>query len=184
VVSPIHIHLNPVAVVTRVDLRDLDGVLLARQLVVSGESEAWLPFEVEAATPALLVLSVEDEYGRLMSVNSFEVQLLPDGESQLEAENSQPTIEFSAPQESMQIDGDSVRVYVFVDSEDGRAYNIRMITREGRVVANRDVYSEDGIVQAEIAANIDEATFVRVVVSRSIGGAIIQLSSIEVELVP
>jgi hypothetical protein len=110
--------------------------------------------------------------------------LLAEGANQLEPEGGQPAIEFSAPQDGMHIDGASVRIYVFVDSEDRRAFNIRFITREGRVVANRDAYSEDGIVQAEVTANIDEPTFVRVVISRSIGGAIIQLNSVEVWLEP
>jgi hypothetical protein len=183
-VSPVRVRIEETQGIVRVDLRDLDGVLLARQLAPAGAGEVWLPFDVDEPVPALLVTSVEDGYGRLMSVNSFEVELLAEGENQLESDDSKSAIEFSAPQDGMRIEGASVRIYAFVDSEDGRAFNIRFVTREGRVVANRDAYSEDGIVQAEVTANINEPTFVRVMISRSIGGAIIQLNSVEVELMP
>jgi hypothetical protein len=183
-ISPVRVAIEETHGIVRVDLRDLNGILLARQLAPTGASEIWLPFYVDGRTAALLVTSIEDEYGRLMSVSSFEVELLAEGENQIEPEDSQPAIEFSAPQNGMRLESASVRIYAFVDSEDGRAFNIRFITREGRVVANRDAYSEDGIVQAEVTANFEEPTFVRVVISRSIGGAIIQLNSVEVELVP
>lgn len=159
--------------------------MLARQMSEASEeaAEMWLPFDVENSTSALLVLSAEDEYGRLMSVDSYQVELLPGGEPDLVAVEAQPAIEFSAPQDGMRIDGASVRVYAFVDSEDGRAFNIRLVTREGRVVANRDVYSEDGVVQAEVLANMNETAFVRVVVSRTVSGVIVELNSAEVELI-
>jgi hypothetical protein len=168
----------------RVDVRKLDGTLLARQLhVPAADVNVWLPFSVESPTPALLVISIEDDYGRLFSVNSVGIELLPDGESRLEPEGN-PAIEFSAPRDGMRIEGSRVRIYAFADSEDGRAFNIRMITRESRVVASQDVYSKDGIVQAEVQANIDQPAFVRITISRSVNGVVFDLDSVEVELIP
>jgi hypothetical protein len=183
----------------RIELFGSDGRLLARKILVydaaaHAELDASVDFEISRASEtARLVMSTEDEYGRLQALNSVELVLLSAGEQvlNLPAASSQE-ISISSPTDNEQIAGGTLTVTGSANIPAGRPLTIQLITREGRVLAFNVVYptfSEDqtlGTFEINLPYRVKETTWVQIAITES-GGSIpgpVHFVSVEVQLAP
>lgn len=179
----------------RIELAGRDGRLLARTLLrLDGNELVYeIPFEVRGAEAGRLSLSIKDEYGRTTELASVTLTLLPpDGEQIIQAPDPEPGLVIESPQAGVTLVGGVVVVSGQVRGSSTRPLTIQLITRQGRVLAADDVYTDapgaDGysLFVLEMNVEVGEENWVLVVISRS-GGDIAGLwfvESREVRLLP
>lgn len=189
-VSPIIIPIEEEAGTFRAELRTGEGNLLARAIPGSGQDHAELFFEVGEEQDALMVLAWEDAFGRMERAYSVPVHLLPSGTSALSPVSDERALEIQKPAHGSTSFSGTVLVEGVARIPEGRALNVRLVTRTGRVLVTRDIYLEyadgedAGTFSVELTANLEESTWVQVVVYSSRGGAILYLESVEIRLAP
>jgi len=186
----------------RIELVGQDGRLLLRKLLKVQDSvaqrsvalEVSLDFEIPRAVEAgRLIISTEDEYGRLQALNSVDVVLLSRGRS-LISPSSGPAekLMIIAPERGEQVQGDLIVISGRVKGPPGAPLLIELMTREGKVLAFSNVYpnyqeeSDTSVFQIELGYNVKEPTWAQIAMLES-GGAIPApkyFAGIEVLLLP
>jgi hypothetical protein len=73
------------------------------------------------------------------------------------------------PQDGAELAGDSLRVRGRAQTPAGRPLTVQLVTREGRVLAFREVYAQEGAFVVEFNLDLDEPTWVQVAVIESGG---------------
>jgi len=193
-ISPIHLQAQIPAetAVVRVELYGSDNRLMLRKLLRtadSGQLNLELAFEVPASSErGRLVLSLENDYGRLQELDSIQVELLTEGESLLAPGNTQERLALNSPQAEAAIQGGQLPVSGLVRAPYG-PLNIQLITREGRVLTSDDVYPEStqgetGTFTTVLAYSLQNPEWVQVRVSLRVGGVTWAVKSVEVRLEP
>jgi hypothetical protein len=183
--------LPKAASIARAELYSADGRLLTRKLLAiddSGRLELIMSFEVNSAQTGRLALSVDDRYGRLLALTSVEVELLRDGDSLIEVSEAVERVTIDAPEAGAHIENDTLNVAGLVRVAGG-PLNIQLVTREGRVIATDDVYpqaaqDDERGYSATLTYTLQEAEWVRVVVSLKVSGVTWEVKSVEVWLIP
>ena len=193
-ISPIHLQAQIPAEtdIVRVELYGNDNRLMLRKLLRtadSGQLNLELAFEVPASSErGRLVLSLEDDYGRLQELDSIQVELLTSGESQLVPSNTQERLALNSPQAKTVLQGGQLPVSGLVRAPYG-PLNIQLITREGRVLTSDDVFpdstqGETGTFTTVLAYSLQNLEWVQVRVSLRVGGITWAVKSVEVWLEP
>lgn len=205
VTTPLHIYtyLQPGAGGrVRVELLGEDNRMLAREIRVVDlvPVGAWavmtmdLDFEIAATAEAgRLVISVDDDFGRTVALNSLPLILLSVGDADITPPRDvlQPII-IHEPTKKTLIQGGVVRVSGLARVHGDQPLRVRLVAADGREVGMRlasvsepvlDGYGEFAI---EVAYTVDEPMPVLLQVTEGASGIndIIHLSSIEVILSP
>ena len=186
----------------RIELVGQDGRLLLRKLlkVQDGDVkrsvalEVSLDFEIPRAVEAgRLIISTEDDYGRLQALNSVDVVLLARGRSLISPpSDSEGNLVIGTPKRGEQVQGDLIVISGRVKGPPGAPLLIELMTREGKVLAFSNVYpnyqeeSDTSVFQIELGYNVKEPTWAQIAVLES-GGAIPApkyFAGIEVLLLP
>lgn len=204
IISPFHLYayMRPRAGrLARIELFGEDGRLLVRQIKeYEFDSGAWanlsldIDFEISAtAEMGRLVISVEDEYGRLVAVNSVDLVLLSLGTADLNPSDSVlERILIQDPRPKALIQGQQVQVSGLARREDGTQLIGQLIDEEGKVIGlrvfgvSRTEQDPYGTFSAEIPYEVDDLTAVRLVVFESGEpvSPVRYLSSVEILLSP
>jgi hypothetical protein len=181
----------------RVELVGENGDILARKVVIiKTDSNAQLAelktpiyFEIDnAETEAQLIVSYEDDYGRLKALDSVPVTLLSAGEQTLLPSESATHITI-APLEIGTIHTGGILISGVSHTPAGRALNIQLISRAGRVLAFGEVYptfdvSDLGSFSITLEYEIEDPEWALIAVSERQNGVIIHYASLEVLLNP
>lgn len=150
-----------------------------------------LPFEVSRPPlPARLTLRTVDGYGRTQALNSVELILLGEGQTNIVPGNEQSHITLSQPTDRQQISGEIV-ISGTAYTASNRPLSIQLITREGRVLVAREIYTQDelsrpAIFETVLNVKVNEPTWLQVAVSErgyNIPGTA-HFSAVEVLLLP
>lgn len=176
------------------ELSDAAGRVLVRQLLAVNAVELVmeLPFEVSRPPlPARLTLRTIDSYGRTQALNSVELMLLAQGEATILPAGEQAQITIAEPAEGQHVPNGDVIIRGTAYTASYRPLSIQLITREGRVLAVREVYvqgdlNRPALFEAVFNISVNEPTWVQVAVTetgRSIPGPA-HFSAIEILLVP
>jgi hypothetical protein len=179
----------------RIELASPTGALLVRQILRPGAelTEISVPINFESnrtAIEAYLIASTEDEYDRLIALDSAAITLLNEGESVIVANNGSNQIQITSPKAEASLNGGSLTISGAAATQPGRALNIELITREGRVLAFGETYpafqqgSELGGFSLVLDYQVDEPTWVLIGVAERLSGFIIHYASLEVLLNP
>lgn len=185
-----------------IELQGEDGRLLMREIKAIGTNDGAqlniateMKFEIAAAAEAgRIVVSIEDKYGRLMSLASMDVILLSLGESDINQPGDlKEIIVIEEPKANALIQGGEVRVsgearpvsdkplVVELQSTDGHIAGINHMVHVDEVVVG-----SHGKFSVDVPYSVEEPTKVRLVVwerGDRIPG-IVHLSSLEVMLSP
>lgn len=184
----------------RIELFAADGRLLARKTILftddlnrANQLQTSIDFEIASSSASVLILSTEDQYGRLQALNSVELILLPEGD-QVIAPTAEDTdsLQILSPQASAQVSGGTMTITGQARSRPGRALNVQLITREGRVLTFGEVYphfeqgSQWGEFEIQLNYKVKEATWVQIAITENdpLIPRPIRFSGIEVLLVP
>lgn len=183
----------------RIALFGSNGRLLARKILIydaaaQAELDVSVDFEISHAKESgRLVVSTEDEYGRLQALNSVDVVLLSAGAQVINpAAAFLGDISISSPSGGDLIAGGMLTVAGMANIPAGRPLNLQLITREGRVLAFNEVYptfSEGqtlGTFEISLPYRVKEATWVQIAITEG-GGSIpgpVHFASVEVQLAP
>ncbi len=165
----------------RIELFAADGRLLARKILSTGATgqvtylQSSIDFEVSRTSQAaFLILSTEDEYGRLQALNSVDLKLLSAGEQLITpASEFVANIQIWSPQQGNEVSGGSLIIKGQANSPPGRPLNIQLITREGRVLNFGEVYprfeqdSEWGTFEIKLSYALKEATWVQIAITEN-----------------
>jgi hypothetical protein len=177
----------------RIELISQSGALLARQ-ILSTEAELTnlnVPINFETnrtMVKAYLIASIEDEYGRLKALDSAAITLLNEGETVVVDNGNADQIQINSPQAEASIQGGSLAITGSAATQPGRALNIELITREGRVLAFGETYptfeggDELGAFSFSLDYEVEEPTWVLIGVAERLSGFIIHYASVEVLL--
>lgn len=176
-----------------VELSDPAGRILVRQVLAASTAEfaMQLPFEVSRPPlPARLTLRTLDGYGRTQALNSVELMLLAEGQANIVPGSEQSHITLSQPADGQQISGEIV-ISGTAYTANNRPLSIQLITREGRVLVAREIYTQDelsrpAIFETVLTVKVNEPTWVQVAVSErgyNIPGTA-HFSAVEVLLLP
>jgi len=184
----------------RIELFTSDGRLLARKILMSADDTdltvqftASIDFEVSRPTAAILLVSAEDQYGRLQSLNSLDLTLLSEGEQLITpAAEADYGIQILSPQQGDQISGGSITITGQASSQPGRPLIVQLITREGRVLSFGEVYShfeqdsELGTFETKLSYAVKGATWVQVAITENDPQipSPVHFNAIEVLLIP
>jgi hypothetical protein len=183
----------------RIELTSQSGTLLARQILSiapnsqteSAELNVPIIFEIDRMTlEAYLIASLEDEYGRLKALDSAAITLLNGGESTIVENNATNPIQITSPEAGATLNGRSLSITGDAATQPGRALNIELITRRGRVLAFGEAYpqledgSENGKFSLTLDYEVEEPTWVLIGVAERLSGFIIHYASVEVLLNP
>ena len=193
VTSPIHITSylkpGPKGLVT-IELHGEDGRLLVRQSkVFTTNPNAWanmtvdLNFEISAAAEVgRLTISVEDDKGRMMALNSVNLILLSMGESDINPSNAtQEAIIIGQPKLLSLVQGGTLLVSGEARSNTGLPLHIELVDDKGGVVGQRlaglDAPDAQGYSSfaTEVSYNVSALTPVRLLVYED-GGQITDIS--------
>ncbi|MEW6715985.1 MAG: hypothetical protein AB1345_00550 [Chloroflexota bacterium] len=185
----------------RLELLGEDGRSLARKLLVTQSEpgkqvyiDTEIPFEISAtAEIALLQVSIDDAYGRLIALNSVKIILLSIGDAEINPTTDlrEPII-IQQPTEFALIQGGIVQVTGTVLQQDNQSLSVQLITTSNKLVGNRRVYilpedtgEYDGF-SAEVPYSVSEPTWARLTVISQISRppSTIYLASLEVLLSP
>lgn len=184
----------------RVELFTDDGQLLARKILklenytdLTSELQTSLDFEVDRSSDATLILSTEDQYGRVQALNSVDVTLLTEAEQVISvAPEFADAIRISSPTQGEEISDGRLTISGQASSRPGRALNIQLITREGRVLTFGEVYphfetdSTWGTFEIKLSYEVKETTWVQIAITENNPQIPrpIHFSGIEVLLIP
>lgn len=185
----------------RVELYGEDGRLMFRKLFVlngppgsQANLRAEIDFEITAvAETATLVISVDDTYGRLITLASQPLILLSLGESDLNPpDDFLAPIVIQQPEPKVLIQGGTLVVSGLVRKTSDQPLLVELIATDGKVIGNRlagvATQPEGGhrLFAAEIPYQVETPTWVRITVSESGGNLArpLRLSSVEVLLSP
>jgi hypothetical protein len=204
VVSPIDLHVFLLPGDTgraQVELFGEDGRLMYRKLFIlssNGDTQTNLRVDIDyeikgVAETAVLVVSVDDAYGRIQSRSSQELILLSLGDSDINPPGDllEPIL-IQEPIPKVMVQGGSVVVSGLVRTASNQPLLIELITTDGRVIGNRLAGVAPGptgihrLFAADVPYNVVSPTWVRVTVSEwnyRLGGPG-QLTSVEVLLTP
>jgi hypothetical protein len=181
----------------QIELIGPSGQLYFRQVLAAPQDSLLrlaIPFEINRSSqPARLLLSTQDEFGRLASLDSVDLTLLAPGASSTIVErHDAPHITITAPIASEQFSGGILQISGQARSEPGRPLNIELVTRSGRVLAFGEVYpvyedgSEYGTFSLELNYEVSQREYVQIAIMES-GGIVpgpAHFTAIEVELLP
>jgi len=185
----------------RVELYGEDGRLMYRQLFVFTTEPgvqtnlfAEIDFEIiGVAETARLVVSVDDEYGRLKVLAAEDLILLALGDADINPPGDLlAPIVIQEPIPKVLIQGDKLTVSGLVRSAVDHPLLVELVTTDGKVIGNRlagiapDPTGGHRLFAAEIPFEVFSPTWVRVIVSERGGrfpGAT-QLDSLEILLSP
>ncbi|QYK50674.1 MAG: hypothetical protein KF701_09785 [Anaerolineales bacterium] len=156
-----------------VELRDEAGRILARQIhaIETTDLNIELAFEVSRPPlPAQLSVRTLDAYGRTQALNSVELTLLSEGPATIVPGSEQAHITLNQPADGQSVPANLIAVSGTTYVADTRPLSIQLITREGRVLAAREVYpqgelSRPAIFETVLAVSISEPTWVQIAVS-------------------
>lgn len=165
----------------RIELFTGGGLLLARKVLDTdgdkGQATQFavaIDFEVSRATAAVLILSSEDEYGRVQALNSVDLQLLPGREEGAAiAAEFKDSFQILSPQSGDEISGGSLTLGGQANSQPGRPLTVQLITREGRVLTFGEVYphfEQDGAwgtFEIKLSYSVKETTWVQIAITES-----------------
>jgi hypothetical protein len=186
----------------QIELLGEDGRLLMREVKKVGVPEGTqinigieMSFEISAAAEVgRLIVSVEDEYGRISALASVDVILLSLGESDL----NQPgdfleTIVIEEPTENALIQGGTLRVSGLVRPRTDKPLVIELQTVDGRIAGifhmvhvTESTDGRHGTFAVDVPYTVTDPTKVRLVIWERGGHipGIAHLSSLEVMLSP
>jgi hypothetical protein len=203
VVSPLHIssYLKAKsASLIRIELFGEDGRLLVRQDKKFVSSLSWsnlsldLDFEISAtAEVGRLVISVDDEYGRTMALNSVDLILMSVGEADINPSSAvDETIIIQQPVVKSLIQGGQVLVSGIARPDTSRPLMAELRDAKNKIVGFRQLGVSDlakdgyGTFAVEVPYKVDALTPVRLSVFEDGENvsAMTHLSSIEVMLGP
>lgn len=187
--------------VVRFELLGVDGQLLMRDVRTFEKLDPdWITLVREisfginsAAEPGRLLVSIEDEFGRLKSVTSIDLVLLSEGDQELiPPEDKLANIFIEAPRLNLLIQDGTMRVMGKARLRASNPLHIQIVTSDGKIVGTRQVVvnpvegSQYGTFAIDVPYSISSTNRVRVQVwepGSQIPG-IISLSSVEVLLSP
>jgi hypothetical protein len=187
--------------VVRFELLGVDGQLLMRDVRTFETLDPdWITMGSEisfginsAAEPGRLLVSIEDEHGRLKSVTSIDLVLLTEGDQELSPpDDKMENIVIEAPQVNLLIQDGTMRVMGKARLRVSNPLRIQIVTSDGKIVGTRQVAvnpvegSQYGTFAIDVPYSISSTNRVRVQVwepGSHIPG-IISLSSVEVLLSP
>jgi hypothetical protein len=186
----------------QIELQGEDGRLLMREIKLIGVNEGAqinialdMNFEITAAAEAgRIVVSIEDQYGRLISLASTDVILLSLGESDLNQPGDlREEIIIDEPKANALIQGGKVRVSGLARPRSTKPLVIELQTTDGRVAGIYHMVHLDEVMlgthqpfSVDVLYSVESPTKVRLVVwerGERIPG-IVHLSSVEVLLSP
>jgi hypothetical protein len=190
--SPIKLDLEaPPITNLRIELVTEAGALLSRLLIRDPQSQISLsiPFEVDKPTPAFLIASTEDDYGRLIMLDSVRLQLLSAGENEIAPFLYDFDIQIYSPLADATIEGGTLTVVGEAFTNPGRALTIHLVRRDGHVIATGETYpvfgqSVIGNYSLTLIYDIEEPTWVLIAVHERQNGFNITYASVEVLLNP
>jgi hypothetical protein len=182
----------------RIELRREDGRLLSRVLKspsVFPWSSATLSFpllfEIRAPEePALLSISAEDLYGRVIALNTSMITLVKNsGQKLVDAQSDQVPITIREPIEGEIISGGILTVTGAAEPGVTFPLRIELISTEGKLLGHkwtRDSRNDDRSFNEEVLYTAASGTPVRLVVysKENRGDLILYLNSIEIILNP
>lgn len=165
----------------RIELFAGNGRLLARKILLfadvtdqADQLQTSIDFEVTRSSAATLILSTEDQYGRLQALNSIGLTLLSEGEQLITpAAEVIQSIQILSPQSGNQVSERFITITGRASSRPGRPLSIQLITREGRVLTFGEVYplfeqgSEWGIFEIRLRYEVKEATWVQIAITEN-----------------
>jgi hypothetical protein len=185
-----------------IELIGEDGALLARKNIYAlppisttrTNAITEIDFEIDGvAEAARLVVSVDDEYGRVRAVASVSLVLLSSGITQMNPyRDIFENIIIEQPSANFMVQGEKLIITGLARTQSDRFLSVELINREGEVVAFGIATmitpegAEYGFFAAEIAYLVEEPIWVLVVVSET-GDTIlgtVHLSSIEMVISP
>ncbi|MCJ7700797.1 MAG: hypothetical protein MUO62_04370 [Anaerolineales bacterium] len=204
VISPIDLHAFLVpgeAGRARLELFGEDSRLMYRKLFVFGSPlgiqtnlRTKIDFEINGvAETAKLVISVDDSYGRLMTLVSQDLILLSLGDTDLNTPGDfLGPIVIQEPESKVLIQGGTLVVSGLARTGSEQPLLVELITTDGKVIGNRlagiapEPKGGHRLFAAEVSYTVYSPTWVRVTVSEWSDqlGAPVQLSSVEVLLGP
>lgn len=185
----------------RIELLGEDGRLLTRKLLVwtlidnvKQLIRAELDFEIAGVAEAgRLIVSVDDEYGRLKALSSVDVLLLAEGLREASfSQDLQEKILILSPQANRALDSGEIEISGIARPQSERPLLVQVIARDGRVLATGDAYVAHpegypyGVFSITLQAEVTVRQWVQITV-REIGDRVpgeVHLSSIEVVLAP
>jgi hypothetical protein len=156
----------------RIELVDANGRLLAARVLELRSNELRTQIAFELGRPSLaarLTISTQDEYGRTQALNSVELTMLASGAPSIFPAANEEHIVIEQPQAGEELAGGSLLVRGRALTAQGRPLTVQLVTREGRVLAFREVYPQDGNFEVEFNLDLDEPTWVQVAVIESGG---------------
>lgn len=172
----------------RLGLFGRDGRLLGRQVLAAGpgEIETRLAFEIPTAEEeARLTISIDDDLGRTVELESIEVRLISAGSAMITPPSAANSLEVTNPVEGAKIKGGRLAVAGRV-ADFQTPIHIELVSQTGRVLAANDAFpnADTGEFSAELAYRVEENETVLVVASQSQGEVLMFLKSLEVLLLP
>lgn len=185
-----------------IELLGEDGRTLTRKIIYAlppggatrTNAVTEIEFEIDGlAEAARLIVSVDDEYGRVRALSSVNLVLLSTGITQLNAyTDTFESIVIQQPSANVMVQGDKLVITGLARTQSERFLSIDLLNRMGEVIAfglATVVTSEGeeyGFFAVEIAFQVEQPTWVLIVV-RETGNKIpgtIHLSSLEMVISP
>lgn len=181
----------------RIELFGSNARLLARQILVfetTPEMDAEIDFETShQKETARLVVSTQDEFGRLQALNSIDLVLLSEGNEVINPPADPPEeILISSPQQGEVLYGGIIKIAGTANIEPGRPLDIKLIDREGRVLTFGEVYPKFekgetwGTFEIAFTYTVKESTWAQIAITENGVGILgpMHFTAIEVQLAP
>jgi hypothetical protein len=185
----------------RIELRGEDDRLLSRIVKLpnvypwsSAQLSLPLFFEISAPTEsARLTVSIEDQHGRTMDLNSTGLILLSSGDPTLyPASSLEQALVIQQPTSNQRISGGIVPVHGVYHTDSLPSLRVELISQDGKILGHRMAASSinpdggSGQFKTGISYSIERRTPARLVVyiDSENGGQIMHLSSVEIILDP
>lgn len=203
-VSPIEIATNLITGPEgrlRIELINEDGEILARKVLiwnllnaVKQRVHTTLDFEISGvAESARLVVSVDDDYGRLRAISSVDILLLAEGPYE-----ESPALDYLEnlvilnPSAESVVESGSILIQGIARTHSDRPLNVQLIARDGRILASGDAYVahpagyDYGVFSITLSAQVTSRQWIQVAV-RETGDRIpgdLHYSTLEFVLTP
>lgn len=155
------------------ELSDAGGRLLVRQVLAPDELQVALelPFEIsQTSLPAQLTLRTLDAYGRTQALSSVSLVLLSEGAANYRPASAGPQLQLALPLDGQSLPADGLLVRGQLAAQPSRPLQVKLITRQGRILAAREVYPQEDpsgqwLFELNLSVQVNEPTWVQVAVS-------------------